>query len=58
MGRSVVLECVQLTQACCMVQDYCKDWAEQLIVSVVLICSESKAPDLMRGDTSATDSHA
>ena len=33
----------------CLLQDYCKDWAEQLIVSVVLICSESKAPQMMRG---------
>lgn len=28
-------------------QDYCKDWAEQMIVSVVLVCSESLAPHIM-----------
>ena len=33
-----------------LLQDYCKDWAEQLIVSVVLVCSESKAPEMLRGN--------
>ncbi|DBA82847.1 TPA: hypothetical protein ACH3X1_007069 [Trebouxia sp. C0004] len=28
-------------------QDYCKDWAEQTIVSVVLVCSEGLAPHIM-----------
>lgn len=28
-------------------QDYCKDWAEQMIVSVVLVCSEPLAPHIM-----------
>lgn len=26
-----------------LIQDYCKDWAEQMIVSVVLVCSEPLA---------------
>lgn len=26
-----------------LLQDYCKDWAEQMIVSVVLVCSEPLA---------------
>ena len=28
-------------------QDYCKDWAEQIIVSTVLVCSEGLAPHIM-----------
>ncbi len=31
-------------------QDYCKDWAEQTIVSVVLVCSEGLAPHIMHSE--------
>ena len=38
---------VYVVQRLAAMQDYCKDWAEQMIVSVVLVCSESLAPHIM-----------